>query len=190
MTNKETAPIEEKIIVADEWIKNFSETGKVKEIDTDVLKSVLIYCGAEFELDEESLKPLSEYTNKAKRPGLDNVWGREKVDRFWKWIDQYIKEYEDQSGKTLPKLKSGQNFSGMRAFFGELTALASGQMSIEDFRKYSETRIFNGKCWQNNQKNKRMRIEVPVSAKPILPSSYPTEFPKAAWEKIKSMKKK
>lgn len=189
MIDKEKVSPEEQISIVDAWINNFSETGKVKEIDPDVLKGVLSYFGAELELDEESLKPLSQYTNKAKRPGLNNVWGKEKVDEFWSWIDQYITEYESQTGKLLPKLTSGQNFSGMRAFIGELTALAAGQMSMEDYKKYTEARIFNGHCWQEDRKNERIRIEVPTKDEPILLSSYPPEFPKAAWEHIKTMGK-
>ena len=118
-------PYDEKLAVVGNWILRFDAKGKVGEIDRSLLKEVLEGLGANLK-EREGLNPLSGYTNKSKRSGLNEAWGEEKVDGFWEWINDYIEEYEE-SGKTLPGLgKRKLKFSGMRAFFGELTALAAG----------------------------------------------------------------
>ena len=145
--------IEEKKAIVVEWITEFTESdkiveidNKIEEIDVAVLREVLIHCGADFEQDPETLMLLGEYTNRAKRPGLDAVWGKEIVDGFWSQIDLFIEEHEIKTGIELPKLEgSGHKFSGMRQFFGEITALASGQLDLRTFVNYSATRIFNGR---------------------------------------------
>jgi len=177
--------IEEKKAAVVEWITKFTEKGEIEEIDVVILKRVLIHCGADFEQSPEALVPLGEYTNKAKRPGLDAVWGKEAVDNFWSQINLFIEKHEAGVGIELPKLKkSGHKFSGMRQFFGEVTALAAGQLDFETFRKYSEARLFNGRKWQEGKKNERIRVDVPTKDKPILLSSYPSEYPRFAIDTI------
>lgn len=170
--------IEGKRAVVAEWIGKFTEIGKVEEIDVSILKSVLTHYGADFEHGPEALRPLGEYTNKAKRPGLDTVWGKETVDVFWNQINLFIEKHETETEVELPKLKkSGHKFSGMRQFFGEITAFAAGQIDFDTFKKYSEIRMFNGKKWQEGKKDKRIKVTVPTKDKPILLSSYPSEYP-------------
>jgi hypothetical protein len=183
--------IEEKKAAVNEWVASFTETGILGEMDPSLLKDVLASSGADFEQSSENLASLGEYTNKAKRLGLNAVWGKETVDTIWKQIDNYIEEYEEQTGTTLPKLVGfGCKFSGMRQYIGELTAYAAGQLSFKNFKKYSEVRIFNGKMWKQGRKDERIRIKVPRSNKKILPSSYPPEFPQKAFEIINSLSNK
>jgi hypothetical protein len=178
--SKEMDKGEKKTIVVD-WIAKFEKTGEIGEIDVAILKEVFIHCGADFEKSPETLALLGEYTNKAKRPGLDTVWGKESVDGFWKQIDTFIEKHENATGIDLPKLKkSGHKFSGMRQFFGEITALAAGQLSPETFKKYSEARLLNGRKWQEGKKDERTRVTVPTKERPILLSSYPPEYPRFA----------
>ena len=181
-TGKETGSVFNK------WIANFSETGKVSDIDSQIVKAALEECGANFPPKEELLV-LGEYTNKAKRPGLDKVWGEERVDKFKEWTSDFIDSYEKSTGKLLPELKpSGIKNSGMLQFFGELTAFASGVMPFEKFKEYSEARAFNGEMWQKDRKDERIRVKVPTSDEPILLSSFPQEFPKIAWVKVQTLK--
>ena len=128
---------------------------------------------------------LGEYTNKAKRSGLDAVWGKEIVDGFWSQIDLFIEKHEIKTGIELPKLEGSENkFSGMRQFFGEITALASGQLDLRTFANYSATRIFNGRKWQEGKKKKRLEMYVPTVGYLIRPSSYPPEYPRFAIDTI------
>jgi hypothetical protein len=182
--------IEEKTTTIDLWFTNVNKSGweKMPEIDRLLLKDVLQAYGANFENAEE-LRLLKQYTNKAKRPGLDAVWGKEFVDDFWTFIGNYINDYEDKKGKPLPALKkSRKKFSGFRQFFGELTAFAAGQITDEQYYEYTRSRLFNGKMWQEDRREERMRVQVPTVKDPILLSSVPPEFPVAAWEFIKNIK--
>lgn len=179
--------IEMKKILVIDWISNFEKTGKVDKIDVSILKEVFVYHGADFEHNSETLAPLSKYTNKAKRSGLNAVWEKKSVDDFWNQIDLFIEQHESTTKKELPKLKkSGYKFSGMRQFFGEITALSAGLLSLEKFKEYSETRIFNGRMWSEDRKDERIRISVPTKDKPILLSSYPPEYPHYAISTILS----
>ena len=177
--------IEEKRAVVVEWITKFAETDEIREIEVEALKKTLSSCGADFEQNPETLMLLGEYTNKAKRPGLDAVWGNETIDGFWHQIGLFIEGHEIETGIELPKLKkSGHKFSGMRQFFGEITAFAAGQLDFETFKKYSEARIMNGRKWQEGKKDERIRVAVPTKDKPILLSSYPSEYPRFAIDTI------
>lgn len=170
-----------------EWINLLSREGKVEDIDHLVVKAVLEECGANF-LPKEKLLVLGEYTNKSKRPDLDIIWGKNRVDRFKEWTLDFIDSYEKSNGKALPALKpSGHKNSGMLQFFGELTAFAAGILPFETFKEYTEARRLNGKLWQEGRKDERIRIKVSTSDKPILLSSFPPEFPVEAWKKIKTL---
>ncbi len=123
------------------------------------------------------------------RFSLNEVWGEEHVDEYWKWIDSYISSYEE-NGNILPGMgKKKVKFSGMRAFLGELTALASGEMNMETYTTYTEARLYNGKKWQEGRRDERVRIQVPTKEDAILLSSIPPEYPMSAWEKIKTFTK-
>lgn len=170
------------------WINNFTETGKIGKIDRLIVRAFLEECGANFP-SEEKMISLKEYTNKAKREGLNIVWGIERVDDYKKWTLKYIDSYEKKKDKILPALKpSGIKNSGMVQFFGELTAFAADFLTFKEFRDFSEARHFNGKMWEENRKDERVKVIVPTSDTPILLSSFPPEFPSEAWEKIKSLK--
>lgn len=184
----ETKTGEEVKSVFSKWIEDISKIGKVNDIDHLVVKAVLEESSANFP-PKEKLASLGEYTNASKRSGLDIVWGENRVNEYKKWTLEYVKSYEEVTGKLLPKLKpSGSKNSGMIQFFGELTAFASGVMSFETFREYTEARALNGKMWEKDRKDERITIKVPTSVEPILLSSFPPGFPSKAWEKIQTLK--
>jgi len=67
--------------VIDSWIGTFIRK-EFAEVDPQILKSALTELGANFEVEKEALEALGSYTNKAKRPGLDGVWGEDRVEEF------------------------------------------------------------------------------------------------------------
>lgn len=185
----QTESVEIKISAFDVWIDKVSAEGKVENLDPGLLRDVLENCGANFEIGE-AIVDLSEYTNKAKAETMRLVWENGKYDDFKKWVEEWADNYEVTSKTVLPKLeKSGSKTSGMIQFFGQLTSYAAGQISFVDFKLYTETRALNGRLWQEGRKNERIRVRVPTSADPIRLSSFPSGFPSAAWEKIKSWRK-
>src|SRR3990172_12918106 len=106
-------PFEEKLVAVDSWIEAIASQGQVNEIEPEILRDVLAELGANLESREE-LVPLGKYSNKARRPGMDAAWGKERIDAYKKWINQYIRDYEIKTGRSLPVLE-GTNIktSGM-----------------------------------------------------------------------------
>lgn len=181
------APQEQSKAVVSNWIETLDESQMVGEIDIQVLRGALSECGANFELSEAERASLRMYTEDGKARGVRAVWG-ENYKTYKEWVEEYIKEYES-TGKPLPSLMpSGRKNSGLRQFFGELTSLASGEMDMETYRKYTEARAFNGKMWQEGRKDERKKVLVPTSEVAIRLSSFPPGFARAAWQKIQSFK--
>jgi len=89
--------LEEKNVIVNSWVKTISEKGIVgEEVTPEILRSVLESLGASFESKLE-LEPLGEYSNLDKRPGLDAVWGENRVDDYKKWVkDIYIPQHEQE----------------------------------------------------------------------------------------------
>lgn len=165
------------------WLQALAETGVVNEVGQSLVRTVLEFYGANFDLESEARASLREYTNKGKAPGLQAVWGS-KFNDFKAWTRTYVEQYE-ATGKTLPALKpSGRKNSGMIQFFGELTSFAAGELTFDDFKRYTEARILNGRLWEEGKKDERVRVKVPTSEKPILLSSIPPGFIEAAWQEI------
>lgn len=172
------------------WVAEINNHEVVKPIDPQLVRSFLSELGANFE-DKEALAPiLGSYTNKGKREGLDLVWGKETVDKFNAWTTKFVGEYEARAGNLpLPALKpSGIKTSGLRQFFGELTAFAAGALSFDDFKRYTEARAGNGRLWQIGKKGERIRVVVPTSAEPILLSSFPPGYVQEMLDFVKSWK--
>lgn len=181
--------LEEKNIIVDSWVKTISEKGIVeKEVTPEILRNVLENLGANFEIPSEQLEPLGRYSNKNKRPGLDAVLGKDKIDAYRKWVkDIYIPQYEQETGKPLPtlydkKTKTFDNIkhAGMMQFLGELTAYAAGKMDFENYKRLTEDRIKKGKAWDEKGKND--------SYTPSPHASFPSKFPIDAWNYLKSTK--
>lgn len=177
------------------WIDSLSE-GEVRDLDPVLARGVLEHFGADFEHTTEAITPLAEFSNKAKRAGLDVVWGSEVVDSFWKFINGSVAEIEANRGSELPRLgkkpKEGPDnrpkFSGMRAFVGELTALAAGQMTPEEYKRYTADRIVNGISWKEGVRGKGTKVRTETHAKdaPMVTSSVPPEFPRMLLDYLKS----
>lgn len=168
-------------LVAEAILIDFAKTGKLPEdaVDQAHFKDLLLTFGAEEEISEIARKSLGKYTNKGKADGLREVWG-ERFEQVKRFIEAFIADYEVRTDITLPVLKpSGVKFSGMRAYFGEVTAYAYGAMRWADFKRYSEARWHNGAMWEQGRKDERVRVSVPTSSKPILLSSFPPDFPRA-----------
>ncbi len=181
--------LEARLAAVELWVGVLTTEGKVGPISQELMAAALTDLGANLEPRPE-LTLLSEYSNKARRPAMDAVWGTEKVDEFKAWASDYVASYEAEHGVTLPALeKSGSKSSGMIQFFGEITAFAAGKLAQADLKRFLETRSLNGKLWLDGKKDERVRLQVPTAKEPILPSSFPPEFPDAAWEKISSWRK-
>ena len=180
--------IEGKEVEVNNWLSDISKTGQVKEITHYNVREVLESFGANFNIGVEKLSLLDEYTNKAKAPGLRAVWGDFFQD-YKDWTNEFIKNYEKENKTTLPALKvSGKKNSGMIQFLGELTGFAASKINYFTLKKYWETRLLNGKSWEEGKKDQRIRIPALSGEKPILISSIPPGFIESAWKKIKSNK--
>lgn len=186
MTEKNERPFEERQAELMDWFKKVGEMKPedgdemIPDIDKQLVKGMLVDLGANFEISEEAMKPLSQPTNKYRRPGLDAVWGKDKVDAFKAWIiEEFIPGCELRSGRELHTLYDSEtqtydnnNHSGMMQFFGELTSYASGKMTVEKYKSKSRVRITKG-----------IKQEYGDVPKPYIPkgiSSFPPEFPQAA----------
>lgn len=180
MTEKNERPYEEELTQVTQWIKTIEKEGRVDIINPGLVLNVLEGLGAAKEISEVAKKSLSRYSNLNKRIGLDEVWGKERVDAFKKWArDEFIPQYEQRVGKELhtlwdPKTEKfdGIKHSGMMQFLGELTAFAEGSMSMEDYKRLTENRVGKG-----------IKFEFGDPYEPYKPSknaSFPPEFPLSA----------
>jgi hypothetical protein len=84
-------PIDQNIRVVDGWISAFSNydaDGNVEigEIDSRLLQEVLRGFGADFG-EKPGITALGYYANRARRPGMNAVWGRSRIDEYNRWAD-------------------------------------------------------------------------------------------------------
>ncbi|OGM56097.1 hypothetical protein A3E46_01405 [Candidatus Woesebacteria bacterium RIFCSPHIGHO2_12_FULL_46_16] len=183
MTEKtERRPIEEQVSTFENWIGKLTETGIVEEINPQLVREVFEDLGANFEISEEDRKSLERFENLLRRPGMDAVWGKDRVREYRIWLRHYLKDYETRTGKPLPVLEgTTSKTSGGLKFFTDLTVFASGLMSFEKYQEITERRAAKGRLWQARKADE-----------PIIPSKYssfPPEFPQVAWGKIKSWRR-
>jgi hypothetical protein len=178
----------EKTAIVNTWIAKISEKRLVgEEVTPDILKTVLGRYGADFEPSPE-LETLSGYSNLKKRPGLNRVWGKERVNRFKKWvIEDRVSYYEQKYGHELPTLfdpvtKEFDNvkYSGMIQFLGELTAYAAGKMSYEKYKRSTEDRVRKGGEW--------IARDPKAPYEPTRHAAFLPEFALDAWNYIKATK--
>lgn len=178
--NSTERPFEENLAEVRNWIGKIGEEGKVTDINPDLVKGVLEELGANTEVSEETKKSLARYSSFGKRPGLNAIWGEQKVGAYKEWVKtEFIPQYEKKVGKELhtlwdPKTETFDNIkhSGMMQFLGELTAFAEGVMSFEDYKRLTEDRIRKG-----------IKFEKGDPYEPYKPSKHsaiPPEFPQAA----------
>lgn len=167
------------------WIRSIGESGKVTDIDPNLLRGVLESMGADFsKLTELEKTSLGRYPNVGKRLGLDAVWGKEKVEMFKAWvIGEYIPFTEKRVGRemrTLKDPKTGEfdtvKHSGAMQFLGELTAFANGAMSIEKYRRFTEDRVRKGREWEFGDP------KLPYTTSPH--SAFPIDFPMNAVDRL------
>jgi hypothetical protein len=171
---------EEKQAEVTDWVARIGNEGIVSEINPQLVKEVLEGLGAKGEISEVAKESLASYSNLKKRPGLDEAWGREKVDAYKNWVKSvFIPQYEQKVGKELhtlwdPKTETFDNIkhSGMMQFFGELTAFAEGVLPMEEYRRLTEDRVRKGREFESGDPS------VPYIPSPH--ASYPPEFPSKA----------
>lgn len=168
-----------------EWIDKISELGHVGRMEPGVVREALEACGANFEIGEAELKSLGKYSNEGKSMGMRAVWG-DRFDDFKKWTKEYVAQFEATLGnRKLLTIKNRKN-AGMLQFLGELTAFAAGVLSFDDFAKHTETRVKNGRLWQEGAAiDELVRIELPTKPSFRRPASVPPGFIKTAWNWIK-----
>jgi len=181
-TGSRQEELEGNAAIVNSWIETISEEGTVgEEVTPEILRSVLEKLGASFEAELE-LELLGRYSNLKKRPGLDAVWGKGRIDAYKRWVrETYIPQHEQRTGKTLPTLydkKTGTfdniKHSGMMQFLGELTAYAAEEMDFENYKRLTENRIRKGRAWAERGEND------PYTPSPN--ASFPPEFPIDAWD--------
>lgn len=159
----------------DPWIEEMDRTGKVDEIDLnlgDLQKIFEFKCGANFEISESERSSLKKYSQGGSRSGMEAIWSGDRYRRSIRFCKEWVEKFELVEGnKELPKLKktesgdpsSESKISGMLQFFHELTLFAKGDMSLEDFTKVTEIRLFNGKVIQEGRRNERKTMVTPTS---------------------------
>ena len=178
---------EKEVQVFDQWVKSLSENGKVLNIDAVLVRGVLESFGANFEISENARKSLGRYSNKGKREGLNEVWGKERVDMFKSWaIGEYIPVVEKRAGRELHTLwdKKTETFddvkhSGMMHFFGELTGFAAGEITFEKYKRLTEDRLRKGIKWEFGDRYEPY--------KPSPHASFPVDFPVKAIDRLKTV---
>lgn len=144
----------------------------------------------------------------------ENMFGKE--GQFNVWANTWAREYMERTGKKLPKLTQKSKTekdvegepmvkvyynSGLVAFMGDVTAYTAGRIGFGEMKTRLEARFSNGQTYQAEQqiKNIEKRYKKIIiideyvkdgkrftEAKKIRPSSFPPEFPNAAWEHIKT----
>jgi hypothetical protein len=201
-------PFEERVTEIDHWILAYGSEGSIGLLNPEVLKSVLSEVGANFEnLDEQGRKSLSQYSNKGKHLGMEQVWGSRRAE-FKTWTETWVKDYETRTGRELPKLVfkdavTGElgvsKTEGMRQFLGELTAYAAGSINFPNLVKVLIMRHYNFDKAKNvpSEEGGRRKITFPGynldkvtgKEKPFAPASIPPEFPQDVWDKILSWRK-
>ncbi|MEI8067899.1 MAG: hypothetical protein WCG91_03055 [Candidatus Shapirobacteria bacterium] len=156
------------------FIDKLAEKQEVLEIKPDVLKKSLEDFGANFEdLSEENKKNLSMYAQKNRNKALEKIWGNKFTD-YKDWVETYIQEYEERTGKQLPRMKNAANLKnedkepsyrkdlGMISFLGDLTAYASGDLNFEDFKLILGTRAENGAIKAMSKEERGGRESKPI----------------------------
>lgn len=197
---KEIRPSTEEIEAVTAWIKsfeNYDHEGNVdiKEPDKELLVKVFSHFSADFK-EKPGMEALGEYSNLRRRPGMDAVWGQEYVNQYNDWTQQWAIEYEETTGKKLPRLvKSGKKTSGPRQWLGELTAYLAGYMDFGTYKRHTEARLKNGWLYAESQeedkahlKEKRIKIQTSAKPEPMRPSSIAPGFVKKAWKWMKIRK--
>jgi hypothetical protein len=180
MTEINERPFEERLAEVTDWVNKIGLEGKVNDVNPNLIKGVLEGLGARSEISDEEKASLGKYSSLNKRPGLNAVWGKEKINAYKEWVKtDFIPKYEKKVGSELhtlwdPKAQTFDNIkhSGMMQFLGELTAFAEGVTRIEDYRRLTEDRIRKG-----------IKFEKGDPYEPYKPSkhaSIPPEFPQAA----------
>jgi hypothetical protein len=184
MTEKnELNTIEKKTAAVENWINRITTEGKVDKIDSSLVREVLESFGANFEISEEARTSLGKYSNRRRRPGMDAVWGKGRVDEFKNWLKQdYIPDYEKRKKGEWPTLYDLETkkydtikHSGMFQFFGEITSFAAGEKPFKEYKELTEDRARKGRNWEL-YKYREHSWHAP----------FPPEFPAVAWKKIKS----
>ncbi|HLD92491.1 MAG TPA: hypothetical protein VI795_03810 [Patescibacteria group bacterium] len=187
MTEQET--LRDDLIQMDNWFSEMDRNHSVGEIDGLVLDRVLDHLGATLEIDRQEEASLKRYSNAASRKGMNAVWKEKRYDSFVSFCRDWIKNYEDKEGnKTLPKLtKSGRKNAGMKEFFHQFTAFTYGVLSEEEFKRFTEVRLNNGKLWQDGKKEQREKVKTPISeGKKVLIGSIPPGFVVDFWKWLKT----
>lgn len=174
----------------DQWIGDLSREGRCGDLDAAVLKGVLESFGARYEgLYAAAESALRGYSNRESEPGMRAVWGEGRRVAYSRWCEEWADRFEAQAGnRGLPRLeRTGIRTAGMRQFFHEITALAGGYMTAADFKLFIETRLGNGKLWQEGRKDERIKVVTPTSGgEPIRIGSIPPGFIEDAWEWLKA----
>jgi len=194
MTEINERPFEERQAQLLDWFIRVGEMNpedgdeKIPNPDQQLIKGILVDLGANFEISEEAKTSLAKYTNLGKRPGLDAVWGKEKIDGFKEWVKtDFIPQFEIRTGREFPSLYDrktdtydGVKHSGSMQFLGEITALAADKMTSDDYKKLTRSRLSKGIKLEN------MKPGDPYE--PSRHSCFLPSFPQAALNYLKAHK--
>ncbi len=135
---------------------------------------------------------------------LWKLYGGDKYKEYREFCNKYIAEYEERTGKELPKVEfkhddKPSTFSkteGMRGFFADLTAYSfadTNEYKFETLDLVTRARLNNGKAREDGTKTERFRVTIEGynKNKSFEPAGFPPDFPEKAlsfvrtWSSVK-----
>jgi len=128
------------------------EEVKIPEEMKENLAMVLEKGGARLEVSEKGRASLIEkkYTEKYpdRRAGLVEIWGEERVNKYEKWAEKESEEncpsFTFRKERRVVRIE-GSRGRGLRQFLTDLSSVATGELSEEDFIKRTQWRARKGK---------------------------------------------
>lgn len=177
------------------WLDSYLKGEPERELNNVELKTLFEFCGATDKIEPEVRKKFESkhYGNKSRSEAMEAVWGS-KYKEYREFCNIYVAEYEERTGKELPKVEfkhdnKPSTFSkteGMRGFFADLTAYAfaehNSDYTFETLDLVTRARLNNGKAREDGTKLERFRIKIEGynKNKEFEPAGFPPDFPEKA----------
>ena len=193
------------IIQIKDWGKHLSEHHLPKYPDRHQMAEFVLMCGGNLEAVKGHEKSMKKWTVAGMAEAMEAVWS-EKWEEVQNWNEDWIKDYEDKTGRTLPHIniyKKGSKRqvvarvtkqSPMKHFLGLITRWAA--FNDEQDPEFNEKRFFdeinvrvsNGLLRQQGAERITGSIQRPDTSE-IYHPSLPPEYPLALIEHLISLKK-
>lgn len=157
----------------------------------DIAKFLMEH-GADLNESKLALKSVAKWTNSGNEKFMNLVWGEGNYDRFKKWANNYIHQYQAITYDKQPKLeKSGSVSSGAVRVLCLLTKFAvDTSFSNSRFSKELEVRRLNGILRSQGKKREELSTLTRPDTKEVYhPGSFPPDFLNALVSEIETWKK-